>query len=190
MTGPDSECSRRSVHAHRGVDNQVSTIQMPEIIVAIAETAMKRYSRDLRIVSPIIRLRRSRSPPDPYPQSRVRICADCGPARRQVFMGDLMRKIELPWTNIDFMAVSELWRRCEVPHRVSLRTWISTSAGRDVPIVEDTGLGPDARAHLMKNLESRVLPCWRLPPSRGRTLRTVPRPSRPSMLEPIAPMPL
>ena len=60
-----------------------------------------------------------------------------------VFMGDLMRKIELP-TNIDFMAVS----RAASPPR------------------------------------------WRLPPSCGRTLRTVPRPSRPSMLEPIAPMPL
>ena len=44
-----------------------------------------------------------------------------------VFMGDLMRKIELP-TNIDFMAVSSYGDGVSLRVScVSLRTWISTS---------------------------------------------------------------
>ena len=83
-----------------------------------------------------------------------------------VFMGDLMRKIELP-TNIDFMAVSSYGDGVKSSGIVRIIKDLDIDIrGRDVLIVED------------------------IPPSCGRTLRTVPRPSRPSMLEPIAPMPL
>ena len=114
-----------------------------------------------------------------------------------VFMGDLMRKIELP-TNIDFMAVSSYGDGVKSSGIVRIIKDLDIDIrGRDVLIVEDILDSGLTLKYLMKNLESRVIASnllaqlrWRLPPSCGRTLRTVPRPSRPSMLEPIAPMPL
>ena len=101
-----------------------------------------------------------------------------------VFMGDLMRKIELP-TNIDFMAVSSYGDGVKSSGIVRIIKDLDIDIrGRDVLIVEDILDSGLTLKYLMKNLESRT------PPSCGRTLRTASRPSRPSMLEPIAPMPL
>lgn len=107
-----------------------------------------------------------------------------------VFMGDLMRKIELP-TNIDFMAVSSYGDGVKSSGIVRIIKDLDIDIrGRDVLIVEDILDSGLTLKYLMKNLESRKPASLRSPPSCGRTLRTVPRPSRPSMLEPIAPMPL
>ena len=62
--------------------------------------------------------------------------------------------------------------------------------GRDVLIVEDILDSGLTLKYLMKNLGAASPLLWRSPPSCGRTLRTASRPSRLSMLEPIAPMPL
>ena len=89
-----------------------------------------------------------------------------------VFMGDLMRKIELP-TNIDFMAVSSYGDGVKSSGIVRIIKDLDIDIrGRDVLIVEDILDSGLTLKYLMK------------------TLRTAPRPSRPSMLEPIAPMPL
>lgn len=107
-----------------------------------------------------------------------------------VFMGDLMRKIELP-TNIDFMAVSSYGDGVKSSGIVRIIKDLDIDIrGRDVLIVEDILDSGLTLKYLMKNLESRKPASLRSPPSYGRTLRTVPRPSRLSMLEPIAPMPL
>ena len=107
-----------------------------------------------------------------------------------VFMGDLMRKIELP-TNIDFMAVSSYGDGVKSSGIVRIIKDLDIDIrGRDVPIVEDILDSGLTLKYLMKNLESRKPASLRSPPSCGRTLRTASRPSRPSMLEPIALMPL
>ena len=64
-----------------------------------------------------------------------------------VFMGDLMRKIELP-TNIDFMAVSSYGDGVIKDLDIDIR-------GRDVLIVEDILDSGLTLKYLMKNLESR-----------------------------------
>ena len=107
-----------------------------------------------------------------------------------VFMGDLMRKIELP-TNIDFMAVSSYGDGVKSSGIVRIIKDLDIDIrGRDVLIVEDILDSGLTLKYLMKNLESRKPASLEVAASCGRTLRTVPRPSRPSMLEPIAPMPL
>ena len=63
-----------------------------------------------------------------------------------VFMGDLMRKIELP-TNIDFMAVSS--------YGDGVKDLDIDIRGRDVLIVEDILDSGLTLKYLMKNLESR-----------------------------------
>ena len=107
-----------------------------------------------------------------------------------VFMGDLMRKIELP-TNIDFMAVSSYGDGVKSSGIVRIiKDPDIDIRGRDVLIVEDILDSGLTLKYLMKNLGAASPLLWRSPPSCGRTLRTASRPSRPSMLEPIAPMPL
>ena len=68
-----------------------------------------------------------------------------------VFMGDLMRKIELP-TNIDFMAVSSYGDGVKSSGIVRI---IKDIRGRDVLIVEDILDSGLTLKYLMKNLESR-----------------------------------
>ena len=108
-----------------------------------------------------------------------------------VFMGDLMRKIELP-TNIDFMAVSSYGDGVKSSGivRIIKDPGYRHPRSRRADRRGHSGLGPDAQVPDEEPREpqarfsgGRRLPC-------GRTLRTASRPSRPSMLEPIALMPL
>ena len=72
-----------------------------------------------------------------------------------VFMGDLMRKIELP-TNIDFMAVSSYGDGVKSSGIVRIIKDLDIDIrGRDVLIVEDILDSGLTLKYLMKNLESR-----------------------------------
>lgn len=72
-----------------------------------------------------------------------------------VFMGDLMRKIELP-TNIDFMAVSSYGDVVKSSGIVRIIKDLDIDIrGRDVLIVEDILDSGLTLKYLMKNLESR-----------------------------------
>ncbi len=72
-----------------------------------------------------------------------------------VFMGDLMRKIELP-TNIDFMAVSSYSDGVKSSGIVRIIKDLDIDIrGRDVLIVEDILDSGLTLKYLMKNLESR-----------------------------------
>lgn len=72
-----------------------------------------------------------------------------------VFMGDLMRKIELP-TNIDFMAVSSYGVGVKSSGIVRIIKDLDIDIrGRDVLIVEDILDSGLTLKYLMKNLESR-----------------------------------
>ena len=72
-----------------------------------------------------------------------------------VFMGDLMRKIELP-TNIDFMAVSSYDDGVKSSGIVRIIKDLDIDIrGRDVLIVEDILDSGLTLKYLMKNLESR-----------------------------------
>ncbi len=72
-----------------------------------------------------------------------------------VFMGDLMRKIELP-TNIDFMAVSSYGDSVKSSGIVRIIKDLDIDIrGRDVLIVEDILDSGLTLKYLMKNLESR-----------------------------------
>lgn len=72
-----------------------------------------------------------------------------------VFMGDLMRKIELP-TNIDFMAVSSYGGGVKSSGIVRIIKDLDIDIrGRDVLIVEDILDSGLTLKYLMKNLESR-----------------------------------
>lgn len=72
-----------------------------------------------------------------------------------VFMGDLMRKIELP-TNIDFMAVSSYGAGVKSSGIVRIIKDLDIDIrGRDVLIVEDILDSGLTLKYLMKNLESR-----------------------------------
>ena len=72
-----------------------------------------------------------------------------------VFMGDLMRKIELP-TNIDFMAVSSYGVVVKSSGIVRIIKDLDIDIrGRDVLIVEDILDSGLTLKYLMKNLESR-----------------------------------
>ena len=72
-----------------------------------------------------------------------------------VFMGDLMRKIELP-TNIDFMAVSSYGDGVKSSGFVRIiKDLANDLRGRDVLIVEDILDSGLTLKYLMKNLESR-----------------------------------
>ena len=72
-----------------------------------------------------------------------------------VFMGDLMRKIELP-TNIDFMAVSSYADGVKSSGIVRIIKDLDIDIrGRDVLIVEDILDSGLTLKYLMKNLESR-----------------------------------
>lgn len=72
-----------------------------------------------------------------------------------VFMGDLMRKIELP-TNIDFMAVSSYGGGVKSSGIVRIIKVLDIDIrGRDVLIVEDILDSGLTLKYLMKNLESR-----------------------------------
>lgn len=72
-----------------------------------------------------------------------------------VFMGDLMRKIELP-TNIDFMAVSSYCDGVKSSGIVRIIKDLDIDIrGRDVLIVEDILDSGLTLKYLMKNLESR-----------------------------------
>ncbi len=72
-----------------------------------------------------------------------------------VFMGDLMRKIELP-TNIDFMAVSSYGDGVKASGIVRIIKDLDIDIrGRDVLIVEDILDSGLTLKYLMKNLESR-----------------------------------
>lgn len=72
-----------------------------------------------------------------------------------VFMGDLMRKIELP-TNIDFMAVSNYGDGVKSSGIVRIIKDLDIDIrGRDVLIVEDILDSGLTLKYLMKNLESR-----------------------------------
>lgn len=72
-----------------------------------------------------------------------------------VFMGDLMRKIELP-TNIDFMAVSSYGDCVKSSGIVRIIKDLDIDIrGRDVLIVEDILDSGLTLKYLMKNLESR-----------------------------------
>ena len=72
-----------------------------------------------------------------------------------VFMGDLMRKIELP-TNIDFMAVSSYGDDVKSSGIVRIIKDLDIDIrGRDVLIVEDILDSGLTLKYLMKNLESR-----------------------------------
>ena len=72
-----------------------------------------------------------------------------------VFMGDLMRKIELP-TNIDFMAVSSYGNGVKSSGIVRIIKDLDIDIrGRDVLIVEDILDSGLTLKYLMKNLESR-----------------------------------
>ncbi len=72
-----------------------------------------------------------------------------------VFMGDLMRKIELP-TNIDFMAVSSYGDGGKSSGIVRIIKDLDIDIrGRDVLIVEDILDSGLTLKYLMKNLESR-----------------------------------
>ncbi len=77
--------------------------------------------------------------------TRVAIWVLIAVLRGAVFMGDLMRKIELP-TNIDFMAVSSYGDGVKSSGIVRIIKDLDIDIrGRDVPIVEDildSGLTP------------------------------------------------